>query len=161
MRATDIETQYVIDMDRVVELVRRADTFAYVEQTGGGTATIFAGPVACGFCNQDAPEGVGPFGTRLPWDGCPVGYDGQGGDHDWRYAACAGPGWFEGPNWTTARGDKRDFYIGPDDDSGSGDYMTAENADGSVLNHVLIAAAIVLQVKASVATRVQPTNQEG
>lgn len=77
---------WIVDMDKVVDMLHRADTFAYVEQTGGGTATIYAGHT---FVESD-------YGTR--------------------YAALAGPGWFEGPGWTIARGYAADFYVGPDDE---------------------------------------------
>lgn len=76
-----------INFDRVVEILRTTHSVtAYVEQTGGGTATIYAGP------------------TR------------EEEDWGTRYAAVAGPGWFAGPGWTEGRGIAEDFYIGPDDE---------------------------------------------
>lgn len=75
-----------LNLDEVVRILKDKGIDAYVEQTGGGTATIFAG-------NQF----IDGYGTN-------------------RYQACAGPGWFEGPNFTEARADTSEFYVGPDDD---------------------------------------------
>lgn len=74
-----------INLDVVVLFVRAFGVEATVEQTGGGTATIYAGGI-----RQE--EGYGD-----------------------RYAAVAGPGWFEGPGWTQGRASTEDFYVGPDD----------------------------------------------
>lgn len=79
-----------LDLDEVVRLLRDEHGIAdaYVEQTGGGCATIYAGP------------------TR---------YDPHEQAH--RYAAIAGPGWFEDrATFSQARAASADFYIGPDDD---------------------------------------------
>jgi len=75
-----------LDMDRIADLVSKAGVFAYVEQTGGGCATIYAGTL---FKDEHDEE---------------------------RYPVAAGPGVFTGPNWTKPRGLVGDFYIGPDDD---------------------------------------------
>jgi hypothetical protein len=82
-----------INLDRVVALLTARGVFAYVEQTGGGCATIYAGPT------HHEPG----------W-----------GD---RYAACAGPGWFTGgqapeggPMFTGGRARLDDFVVGADDD---------------------------------------------
>lgn len=56
-----------ISLDKIVDLIRATGFEAYVEQTGGGTATIYAGSVFT---------------------------DAEG---DPRYPVVAGPGWFEGP----------------------------------------------------------------
>lgn len=80
-----------IDMQAVVEHVRKAGVYAYVEQTGGGTATIYAG-------------------TLSEWP------DGHG---DRRHAVAAGPGLFEGRGtngFTKPYADTSEFWIGPDDD---------------------------------------------
>lgn len=76
---------HVIDLDKVVELVRAElpDAQCYVEQTGGGCATIYLGQ----------PYEIG--GEEL----IPVS---------------AGPGWFDGPNWTEGRGHRDEFYVGWD-----------------------------------------------
>lgn len=80
-----------INLDEVVRLLQAEHGIAnaYVEQTGGGCATIYAGPQHT---------------------------DGNG---DQRYAVAAGPGWFAGPGFTVARATPADFYIGPDDDGES------------------------------------------
>lgn len=75
-----------IDMDEVVAELALLGVKAYVEQTGGGCATIYAGE---------------PF---LDPDG------------DRRYPGLAGPGFFAGPGWTLGRGHRGDFTVGPDDD---------------------------------------------
>lgn len=88
----------VIDLDAVVEHLHRMGVHAYVEQTGGGTATIYAGA-------RWHEEGWGD-----------------------RWAAIAGPGWFDGPNWTQGRAHADDFYVGPDDDGASNpDTITSDD----------------------------------
>lgn len=76
-----------IDLDAVVQAVRAAGHNAFVDMTGGNTATLYAGlPVAD---NDD--DG------RLRW------------------SAVAGPGWFEGLGWTRPFADTAEFSVGPDD----------------------------------------------
>lgn len=75
-----------IDFDAVRTALHARGIDAYVEQTGGGCATIYAGPT------HEEPG----WGKR--------------------WACLAGPGWFDGPGWTNPKGDPNDFYIGPDDD---------------------------------------------
>jgi hypothetical protein len=74
------------DMNAVCELVHRADVAAYVEHTGGGCATIYAGA------------------SRLDSHG------------DRRWAAVGGPGTFNHRDVDRHVGWFGDFYIGPDDD---------------------------------------------
>lgn len=84
----------LFDMTRVAELLRTLHGLpsAYVEHTGGGIATIYAGNVHT---------------------------DGEG---ETRYAALGGPGVYRDRQVdadravTYAEGDLRDFYIGADDD---------------------------------------------
>jgi hypothetical protein len=77
----------VLDLEKVCSiLAEKYNVHAYVEQTGGGCATIYAG-------------------DRYPDD---TGED--------RYQAAAGPGWFAGPGWTRGRATTDDFCVGPDDD---------------------------------------------
>jgi hypothetical protein len=76
----------IIDMDAICEILRAGDIPAYVEQTGGGCATIYAG----------------------------VPYTDEIGDA--RYPCLAGPGWFAGPGWTAGRGWVDEFCYGADDD---------------------------------------------
>lgn len=76
-------------MERVVEILKSwGDDSAYVEQTGGGCATIYAG---------------GVLGTVKDY-----GEDAQ------VWGCLAGPGWFDGPQWREARGHTMDFNIGPE-----------------------------------------------
>lgn len=117
---TDLNTTEV-DMDKIVSIVR--DDYgipAYVEQTGGGTATIYAGPTH----HEDG------WGTR--------------------HAAAAGPGWFAGPHWTKGRGIVSDFFVGPDDDGSGdfADLATDSPLTGSWEHRA--AALIVAQVWTSV-----------
>lgn len=84
-----------INLNRVVAWLKLYGVPAYVEQTGGGCATIYAGDR-----NVD-----------------------RYGDGDLYHALAIGPGWFEGPNWTEARADTTDLYIGPHD-QGEGDAVS-------------------------------------
>lgn len=75
-----------VNLDRICDWLHLYGVPAYVEQTGGGCATIYAG------------EQIDRFGD---------------GDLYWQIAM--GPGWFEGPAWTNGHAVIGDFYIGPDD----------------------------------------------
>jgi hypothetical protein len=77
-----------VEFDEVVRRLEAEGITAYVEQTGGGTATIYVG---------EATE------------------DEHG---DRRFPCAVGPGWFEGPGWTLGRGHNHDLYVGPDNDTG-------------------------------------------
>lgn len=81
------EDKYDFDMQKVVELVKAAGVTAYVEHTGGGVATIYAG------------EEV----------------DFKDGDHTYRvHKVAAGPGTYAqygAPMWASLR----DFAVGPND----------------------------------------------
>lgn len=92
-----------LDMDKIVDLLRAGGITAYVEQTGGGCATIYAGE----------------------------SYVDSHGDE--RYPVLAGPGWFEGPNWTIARGDTDDFSVGLDDDGETPSDITDTEATEEVV----------------------------
>lgn len=92
-KATPCTPDYTsVDMDRMVRILNALDIPAEMEMTGGGVATLYAGSEL----RPVDPE-YGP-----------------------RRQACAGPGWFEGPNYTQPRCAFDDFYIGPDDDGESG-----------------------------------------
>lgn len=74
-----------LNLDRIVELLHaQGHTEASVEQTGGGTATIYAGPLVP---HKEYPD----IET---------------------HAIAAGPGWFEGPWWTNGRATSDEFFIG-------------------------------------------------
>ena len=107
-----------IKMDRIVELVREAGFAAYVEQTGGACATIYAS------------RRVGP-------DGYPER------DASGHFEVAAGPGsWSEGwPNGEPISSSE-DFCVGPDDDGET----EATYCDG--LDETAIAAMITLPWRA-------------
>lgn len=115
----------ILDLDRIVERVVEAGFAAYVEQTGGGCATIYASreweerPVT----RMGEPDGT----VRLP----AVHEDPN--DPSWpRHEVAAGPGWFEGPRWTRPRGGSEDFYVGPDDGGEPGLYEAVRSEDEAV-----------------------------
>lgn len=90
----------VIDLEKVVMLIQPElpGVTCYVEQTGGGCATIYLGD------SYDCRDGlVGACWSREN----PIG--------DYR-PVMAGPGWFEGPAWTEGRADPSEFSIGYDQD---------------------------------------------
>lgn len=97
-----------IDLDDIVERVRDAGHPAHVAQTGGGTATIYAG--------LPAPDVNG----------------------DERYPVIAGPGSFAGPGWTRGVADTGDFYIGPDDDGETPPIVTDDDDDEGVVAALIV-----------------------
>lgn len=102
----------VVDLEHVCRLLAAEGIPAYVEQTGGGVATIYAGQP-----REDEDRGH-------------------------RYPVIAGPGWFEGPDWTEGRADTRELYVGPDDD---GEVTPTAIAPGTKEDE--IAAVIAKQVR--------------
>ena len=80
------------------DLWRSYGVRAYVDMTGGGTATIYAGEQFT-------------FSTR-------------DGDEQQRWEVAAGPGFFRGPNYTYGTGYTDEFYVGADDDGESGEYAS-------------------------------------
>ena len=76
----------ILDLDRIAELLRERGVAAQVEQTGGGTATLYADPAG---------------GPAHPYA---------------RHAVAVGPGFFAGPGFTCARAFREGLAIGPDDD---------------------------------------------
>lgn len=101
-----------LNFDTIVELLKERDIPAIVEQTGGGTATIYAGEMY----KRREPVYTWKTGPRTVdrWE-----------DVD-RWEAGAGPGYFEGPGWTNGRGGTEDFVVGRDDD-GEGEYVYADD----------------------------------
>ncbi len=75
-----------LNFDAIVSYLENAGFLAYVEQTGGGVATIYAASRSL--------------------------KDANGHDH---YGFAAGPGSFAGPGWTNAHGHTDDFYLGAND----------------------------------------------
>jgi len=131
----------VIDLDLVVaQLGELHGVSAFVEQTGGGVATIYAGPIRRQSAECTCPRSE----TLTEHDAeCPVPAGGYA-----RYAAIAGPGvygWGQGPS--TA--DLGDFYIGADDD-GETDPLVV--ADVGVTREEDVARLIAFQAK-----KVDPT----
>jgi hypothetical protein len=106
-----MSVERLLDMDKIVELVCAKGHAAYVEQTGGGTATIYASrewearPVYVRGDQANLPTGVRQY---------PKARDEEG-----RYEVAAGPGWFEGPGWSEPKGAAGDFVIGVDDNGES------------------------------------------
>lgn len=78
--------EHLIDLDAVCAELHKMGHKAYVEMTGGGVATIYAGEKFIG----------------------PDGYD--------SYPTLGGPGWFTEPGYKRAFAQAGDFYIGPGDE---------------------------------------------
>lgn len=96
--AVNAEPDDLINMELVCTHIRLAlpGVRCYVEQTGGGCATIYLGP------SYDVLD------NGAVWvydDASPLGE---------LRVVLAGPGWFVGPNWTEGRGDAGDFSVGYD-----------------------------------------------
>lgn len=106
MTAASVRLPRTLSMDLVVDAIESCGIPAYVEQTGGGCATIFAGWRSCRLTDHDEQW------TEL-CDSC-------------RWTVGAGPGWFEGPGWTLGRAYWSDFYIGRDDDALTDDFTTPD-----------------------------------
>jgi hypothetical protein len=112
------ETNGTVDLARVAEILNARGVEAFVEQTGGNVATLFAGP------ERDGPDDWGKV----------------------RSAAC-GPGWFEGPDWTLPRADWAELNVGVDDPYGESpnEYLVGpigeEGVADAVERYVGIAAA--------------------
>lgn len=107
-----------IDMEKICDILKEDYKItAYVEQTGGGTATICAGelkPVTReSVVYYPASGAEGPDQEVV--DGKIRVDNGMVTEEVW--GAVAGPGWFRGPGWSNGVGDLDDFYIGPDNDS--------------------------------------------
>ena len=101
-------TPTAIEFDAVVAALRDEGIDAYVEQTGGGCATVLVG---------EPEEFVYKTG-----DGRVVS--------DWHYPAAVGPGWFEGEGWTRGHGAATDLAAGPEEEhlfSEHGVYFDEDN----------------------------------
>ncbi len=75
-----------IDLQAVADALHERGHHAYVEHTGGNTATLYAG--------RQAPDRHG----------------------DPRWSAAAGPGWFDAPGHRNPSADTSEFVVGPDSD---------------------------------------------
>jgi hypothetical protein len=100
-----------VSFDKIVDELRKQDIPAYVEQTGGGVATIMVGEQT----DREEPIYRWSEGNR----------EQTGTQVVPRYDVLAGPGSFAGPGWTNAYGDTADLAVGPDDD-GDSQYWTAD-----------------------------------
>jgi len=114
-----------IDMEKICDILKEDYKIpAYVEQTGGGTATIYAGELKP--VTRESVAWYPASGAEGPdqevVDG-KIRVD-HGTVTEEKYAAVAGPGWFRGPGWQHGVGELNDFYIGPDDDS-TENFMTS------------------------------------
>jgi hypothetical protein len=89
-RHRHLHPSVLLNMDRITDMVKAAGIAAYVEQTGGGCATIIVGA------------------GKLPiLDDRESSYDAY---------LLAGPGWFDWDTTpATAYASRGEFYIGPDD----------------------------------------------
>jgi hypothetical protein len=96
-----------LDLDWFVNLLHAGDIPAFIEQTGGGCATVYAG---------------------VPY---------RDADSRVRYPCVAGPGWFEGRRWTQGRASVDEFTVGPDDDGDTTPYYATEADDEVTLAAVI------------------------
>lgn len=87
-----INADSTFSLDVLVQVLIAAGLDGVVEQTGGGTATIYIGPT---FTDEHG---------------------------DTRYTLMAGPGWFDGPGWTLPAAHLGEFTFGPDDDGSTDPY---------------------------------------
>jgi hypothetical protein len=103
-----------VDLDALAVALRERGHDAMVEQTGGNVATLYAGPQAL---------------------------DRRG---EARWAAAAGPGWFEGPA-QEAFADTTELYVGPD---GNDTWEVAVPAHASTGQIVTLLVAVIDDVQA-------------
>lgn len=107
-----------INMDNVCEMVKAQGVPCFVDQTGGGTATLFAGPTIH-----------------------------RAEDPDWPLrAACMGPGVFEehtGWNFRKARAWRGECYIGPEDCDAPGfDYIDCEMMSEEAMAQAIVGLSL-------------------
>jgi hypothetical protein len=114
-----------LDLDRIVEAVTAAGFAAYVEQTGGGCATVFA-----------SREWVNVDDDRLP-----------ALDSDGHFDVAAGPGHFDGPGWTNPRASAEDFVVGSDANPDDFDVLDPEGDEAAAV------ALIVKRLEAAPTSR--------
>lgn len=115
-----------LDMDRIAKRVADAGFAAYVEQTGGGCATIYASreweerPVT----RMGEPAGT----VRMP----KTHPDPVEGDDYPRHDVVAGPGYFAGENWTQPRASVGDFSVCRDGNEDVDQMTDAATEDAAV-----------------------------
>lgn len=109
----------IISLDAVVHALKAEGIGSYVEQTGGGCATVLVG---------EAYE----FEVTLPWNGQTV--------TESAYPAAVGPGWFEGAGWTRGQAHATDLSVGPDRDDLDDAYLTYFSDDNPATIEAIVAA---------------------
>jgi hypothetical protein len=94
-----VQVEQFIDLEKVAEFVTAElpDVRCYVEQTGGGVATIYLGPEYC----------VDKEGRVVCWPTQYAQYCDSG--HDVYIPVMGGPGHFQGPHWTEGRSYPEEF----------------------------------------------------
>jgi hypothetical protein len=99
------EEALVYDLEEIVEHIRTElpGVRCYVEQTGGGVATIYLGWTYC----------VDREGRVVNWP-TPLADYCDDRDHDVFIPVMAGPGYFDGPNWTQGRCLLEELSVGYD-----------------------------------------------
>jgi hypothetical protein len=112
-----------ISFDEVVRLIEGEGFAAFVQQTGGGVATVYAS-------RKDATgtlrtHEVGPY-------------------HDEHYEVAVGPGWFDGAGWTNGRGDTSDLYVGIDGDESPSESPWSATVPASATEQEVAARAVAL-----------------
>jgi hypothetical protein len=112
------EVDRVFSMDAIVAILRAKGMCAYVEQTGGHTATIYASR----YCDTYGA----PFVLKDANDNPAA-------------EVIAGPGWFEGPGWTNARGGAMYFSFGADDQGESQPTYATESDTAETLAEKMLA----------------------
>lgn len=115
--ATEGDARGHIDLERVCEILNARGVQAYVENTGGGCAAIYAGQ--------------------------PVIWNDELDGDVWRFQAIAGPGWFDGPHYSQGMATLHEFYVGPDTPDGDG-YTDVAATGAQTLQ--CVAALIAAQV---------------
>jgi hypothetical protein len=103
----------VIRLDHVTDALKARGVPAYTEQTGGGVATIYAGP---------------------RWE-----EDGWG----YRYAALCGPGWFQDSHFTNPHADTGDLNVGADNEDGGDYIRVPESATWEQIVDLIVAYVAV------------------
>lgn len=106
------DESHIIDFDRIAaRLMAEHGIPAHVEQTGGNVATLYIGT------NADDQEITTPTMAYAHMAEC------------MRAPVLLGPGWFEGPGWTNARGSFDELFLGPDDQGQTKHYEPEDEDD--------------------------------
>lgn len=109
----------IISLDAIVHALKAEDIDSYVEQTGGGCATVLVGEPY-------------EFDVILPWNGQTI--------TESAYPAAVGPGWFVGEHWTRGQAHVSDLSVGPDRDDLDDVYLTYFSDDNPATIEAIVAA---------------------